>query len=59
VNTTRVRADYDPVLKRYRAVCSVCAYVAVRARRDAAEHALEQHLAYAHGLNAERAEATS
>jgi hypothetical protein len=39
---------YDPVLKRWKAHCSHCAYMAVRAKREAAEHILSQHTAYNH-----------
>ena len=38
---------YDPVLRRYRATCG-CGYEAVRAKREAAEHVLSQHIAYQH-----------
>lgn len=39
---------YDAVLKRYRASCPHCSYFAVRAKSEAAEHVLSQHIAYAH-----------
>ena len=39
--------SFDPVLRRYRATCPTCGYVAVRAKREAAVHVLSQHLAYA------------
>lgn len=41
-------STYDPVIGRYRATCPSCGYVAVRAKRAAAEHALAQHVAYTH-----------
>lgn len=39
-----VRAAYDPVTKRYRATCPHCGYVAVRAKRESAEHTLSLHV---------------
>lgn len=42
------RAVYDPVTKRYRAPCPRCSFVAVRAKREAADNRLDQHLAYDH-----------
>ena len=33
---------------RYRADCPACSYHAVRSKRDAAEHAVAVHHAYAH-----------
>lgn len=42
------KAEYDAVIKRYRATCPVCMYVAVRAKSEAAEHLLAQHIAYTH-----------
>ena len=42
-----LRTKYDPVLGRYRAACA-CGFVAVRAKREAAEHVLAQHVAYEH-----------
>ena len=47
--TVLITAQYDPVIRRYRATCPDCGYVAVRAKREAAEHALHQHVAYEHG----------
>ena len=39
---------YDPVVKRYRATCDACGFVAVRAEREAAEHRLALHINYDH-----------
>lgn len=44
----KAKAVYDPVIKRYRATCPICGYAAVRAKWEAAEHVLSQHLAYEH-----------
>lgn len=44
----KIETTYDPVIKRYRGTCPVCGYVAVRAKREAAQHAAEQHATYAH-----------
>jgi hypothetical protein len=44
---TKPDVTYDPVVKRWRATCP-CGYVAVRAKREAALWALEQHVAYSH-----------
>jgi len=43
-----LEAQYDPVIKRYRATCPECDYVAVRAKREAAIHAMSLHVAYSH-----------
>lgn len=40
--------QYDPVVKRWRAECPVCGYVAVRAKSEAAEHVCSQHIGYTH-----------
>lgn len=42
------RPVYDPVIKRYRAFCPKCDYVAIRAKSEAAAHVIAQHVAYAH-----------
>lgn len=34
--------------KRHRVTCPVCGYATERAKKEAAEHAMAQHLAYAH-----------
>ena len=47
-NALTIDAQYDPVVRRYRAECPVCGYAAVRAKRDAALHVLAQHVVYAH-----------
>lgn len=44
----KLDAAYDPVLKRYRATCTTCGFVAVRAKRETAIHALSVHRAYQH-----------
>lgn len=49
-----VRSAYDPVIKRYRSTCPECGYAAVRAKSEAAEHAVAQHVAYQHGLEVKR-----
>lgn len=50
----RLDATYDPVVKRYRATCPTCGYVAVRAKREAAIHVLSQHVTYTHDSEDER-----
>jgi hypothetical protein len=47
-------AVYDPVVKRYKATCPSCGWIATRAKRESAEHNLAQHLNY--GLCAPRPE---
>jgi hypothetical protein len=47
-------ALYDPVLKRYRATCELCGFVAVRAQRESAIWNLQQHYAYNHEHELER-----
>lgn len=42
------QTTYDPEAKRHRAPCPHCDYVVVRAKREAALHALAIHIAYAH-----------
>ena len=44
----KIDAAYDPVVKRWKATCSECGYFAARAKREAAVHALAQHVAYEH-----------
>jgi hypothetical protein len=44
----QIDAVYDPVVKRYRAPCPICGYVAVRAKRDAALWHLSQHVVHVH-----------
>lgn len=44
----KIDASYDPVVKRYRAQCPDCPFAAVRAKREAALHALSQHVVYQH-----------
>lgn len=41
-------AQYDPVLKRYRATCPHCSYFVVRAKRESAEYNLSLHVTYQH-----------
>lgn len=48
MKTKNPAAEYDPVVKRYRATCPVCGYVAIRAKREAAEHVRDQHTTYTH-----------
>ena len=43
---------YDPITKRHRCECATCAYTAVRAKREASEHVMAQHIAYQHGAPA-------
>ncbi len=49
-----IKTDTDTAYKanppRYHCHCMHCAYVAVRAKREAAEHAAFQHVVYAHGV---------
>ena len=45
----KVVTVYDPVVGRWRAICDGCGRVAVRSKREAAVHAIEQHVAYEHG----------
>jgi hypothetical protein len=45
----KLETAYDPVVRRYRSTCPLCGYVAVRAKREAAEHITSQHVAYEHG----------
>jgi hypothetical protein len=47
---TKIQIEYDGVLRRYRATCPVCGYVAVRSKREAAAHIIVQHVAYTHGV---------
>ncbi len=42
-------AVYSPTIKRWRAACPHCNFVVKRAKREAAEHVLRQHVAYEHG----------
>lgn len=41
-------SSYDAAIKRWRAFCPYCAYQAVRAKREAAEHVVSQHVNYTH-----------
>lgn len=40
--------EYDPVVKRWKAHCPHCGKIYARAKREAAEHVLAQHLSYEH-----------
>lgn len=48
MNAKPAATVYDAATKRYRAACPHCIFVAVRAKREAAEWLLSQHLAYSH-----------
>lgn len=47
---TKVEIVYDPVVKRWKATCPHCGRIVARAKREAAEHNMSQHLAYEHGV---------
>lgn len=53
-----VQTEQGPA-KRFRAECPHCTFAAVRAKREAAEHALDQHLAYEHGVEDPRSQERS
>jgi len=52
VKRPKLDTVYDPVIGRWRSTCPVCGFVAVRAKREAAEHVASQHLAYEHDVEA-------
>lgn len=43
-----ISVEYDPVAKRWKATCPHCGRIVARAKREAAEHNMAQHVAYEH-----------
>jgi hypothetical protein len=48
MTTTKHIAEYDPIVRRWRVQCHYCSYTSVRAKREASEHIIAQHVTYAH-----------
>ena len=46
---TKFELTYDRVADRWKAYCPHCGKIFARAKREAAEHVMTQHLAYEHG----------
>lgn len=48
VRLSDIQMSYEPVAKRHWATCPTCAYVVKRTSREAAMHAMTQHVVYTH-----------
>lgn len=50
----RLVGHYDPVTRRWRVGCPLCAFESVRAKQEASEHHISMHLAYEHEVEVKR-----